>query len=175
MMHWRTTLVALLVSCGMPAFGSTSAENDLKAVYLFQFSQFVAWPESAWSDPDKPFVIGIVGESPVEPVLSQIVQGESAAGRRIATRRVDQAGDADGCHILYFPPGAVVSLPADLHLRPVLTVGEDEDFLDSGGVIRFRLSNNRIKLHINLPMAQSRRLTISSKLLRIAERVERAP
>ena len=175
MKHWKTPLLALLAGWGMPVFGATATENELKAAYLFQFSQFVAWPESAWRDPDRPFVIGIVGESPLEPVLNRMIQGEQAAGRPIEIRRLAPTADARGCQILYFPPGREIALPADLGLLPILTVGEAENFLGSGGVIRFKLSHNRIKLHINLAEAESRRLAFSSKLLRIADKVERRP
>src|SRR5580704_9706085 len=38
--------------------------EDLKAVFLLNFGQFVEWPTNAFPDETAPFVIGILGENP---------------------------------------------------------------------------------------------------------------
>jgi hypothetical protein len=53
--------------------------------------------------------------------------------------------------------------------RSILTVGDTEGFAQSGGIIRFVTENNRIRFRINVDAAEAAHLTISSKLLRLAE------
>jgi hypothetical protein len=54
---------------------------------------------------------------------------------------------------------------------PVLTVGETDDFLSSGGMIRFHLDEDKIRFDINLNGAESSHLKISSRLLLLATSV----
>jgi hypothetical protein len=55
---------------------------------------------------------------------------------------------------------------------PILTVGEDEPFAQNGGIIRFVLKNGNVRLAIDLNAAQKAGLTISSKLLAVADVVK---
>jgi hypothetical protein len=54
---------------------------------------------------------------------------------------------------------------------PVLTVGETDNFLSDGGMIRFHLEENRIRFDIDLDAAESAHLKISSRLLLLASMV----
>ncbi|PYP25425.1 MAG: hypothetical protein DMD51_08585 [Gemmatimonadetes bacterium] len=58
---------------------------------------------------------------------------------------------------------------ANLRNRPILTVSDDAGFAERGGMIRFVTDQNRIRLQINLDAAQAASLTVSSKLLRVAD------
>src|SRR5690349_74091 len=39
-------------------------EFNIKAQYLYNFTQFIEWPPEAFPYPGAPFVIGIIGEDP---------------------------------------------------------------------------------------------------------------
>ena len=62
----------------------------------------------------------------------------------------------------------------DLGSGPVLTVGEMPEFAEKGGVIRFKVEQDRIRLEINVAAAARSRLRISSQLLKLARIVEPA-
>lgn len=170
----RLLAVAIIISFAglIPRSPAAPSELELKAVYLFQFSQFVEWPKSAFASPDAPFVIGVVGSDPFGGALEQLVRGEKAAGRPIVVRHLAAPTAISGCQIVYWGPDALG--PAADKDRPVLTVGEADDFLRTGGMIRFVRSRNRVRLHINVAAAQTVGLGLSSKLLGIAEKVEEA-
>ena len=54
-------------------------------------------------------------------------------------------------------------------LRSVDGVGESDNFLGSGGMIRFVTEKNKVRFRINVEAAEAAKLTISPKLLRPAE------
>ena len=56
----------------------------------------------------------------------------------------------------------------------ILTVSDGDGFASQGGIIQFFTDKNRIRIRINLDAAEAANLTISSKLLRVAE-VVRTP
>jgi hypothetical protein len=51
----------------------------------------------------------------------------------------------------------------------ILTVGDNDAFIELGGMVRFVQDRNRVKFQINQNAAVSEKLNISSKLLRLAE------
>ena len=53
--------------------------------------------------------------------------------------------------------------------RSILTVGDSRNFIRQGGMVRFFTENDKIKFQINAEAAKAAGLTISSKLLRLAE------
>ena len=53
--------------------------------------------------------------------------------------------------------------------RSILIVGDGDDFVQRGGMIRLATSQNKIRLIVNVEAAKAANLTLSSKLLRSAE------
>jgi hypothetical protein len=155
-----------------PARTSTAPEYQVKAVFLFNFAQFVEWPAGAFADSAAPLVIGVLGEDPFGPYLDETVRGETIDGRPLAVRRYRTVSEVDDCHILFVQRNELDHLKPLLQLlrgRSVLTVSDGEDFALRGGMIRFLTDRSRIRLRINLEAAREAGLTLSSKLLRPAE------
>jgi hypothetical protein len=151
---------------------SLSREYQLKAVFLFNFAQFVEWPAGAFPSTETPLVIGILGSDPFGASLDEIVRGETADGHPLVVRRYRGVEDVAGCHILFIGQMEKDDLRQvldSLKGRPILTVGDTERFAGRGGMIRFVTDRNRIRLRINLEVAAAANLKISSKLLRPAE------
>ncbi|MGH7544657.1 MAG: YfiR family protein, partial [Gemmatimonadota bacterium] len=162
----------LAAAGGLAAQASRAPESQVKAVFLFNFAQFVEWPPEAFAGPDTPLVIGVLGADPFEGFLDRTVLGEELRGRPFQVRRYRSADEITTCHILFI--GArdgerVEQILRRLATRPILTVGDEDRFTERGGMIRFVTDQNRIRLRINVEAAQAAGLTISSKLLRLAE------
>jgi hypothetical protein len=143
---------------------------QVKAAFLYNFSQFVEWPPASLNSPNSPFVIGILGPDPFGSYIDELVAGEKMEGHPIVVQRYADIKELKNCHILYINlpnPGNIV---ASLDSRSVLTVS-DANFTRAGGMIRFFTEKNKIKLEINPAAAKAARLNISSKLLRVAQTV----
>jgi hypothetical protein len=149
-----------------------SPEYQLKAVFLFNFAQFVEWPASAFPESDTPLGICILGEDPFGGYLDETVRGETVANHPLTVRRYRTVNEIKGCHILFVSrqeQGRVAEIVDSLKGRSVLTVSDAERFASRGGMIRFVTDHNRIRLRINLEAARAAKLTLSSKLLRPAQ------
>src|SRR4051812_23846492 len=81
----RGYFLALLfwVAAAAGLHAQVSNEYDLKAVLLYNFTQFVDWPATAFATPEAPLVIGILGRDPFGPVLDELVAQENVGHRRI--------------------------------------------------------------------------------------------
>lgn len=165
--------LAIFLLCGMQASKTEDppTEYQLKAVFLFNFTQFVAWPANAFENDKDPFVIGILGGNPYGNFLEETVRGESVNGHRIIVRRYDNIEDIKACHILYVnlkKQDELEDTLAKLRNRNILTVGDTSKFTQLGGIIGFVITNNKVGIKINLGAAAGTDLSISSKLLRLA-------
>jgi hypothetical protein len=153
-----------------PAQKATFAERDVKAVFLFNFVQFVDWPAEAFTSPDSPVVIGILGDDPFGPLLDEVIAGEVVKGRQLSVERFRRVEDIKVCHVLFISPSEAKLYPHILTVlsdKPTLTVGESADFT-SLGMVRFLSERNRVRLEVNVAAVKAAGLTISSNLLRSA-------
>ena len=157
-------LLLLLVPC---SFAQTR-EYQVKALFLYNFGQFVDWPPGSLGAPNAPFVIGVVGNDPFGRFLEDVVREEQLAGRPIVVQHYDHPSDIRNCQILFVGSHVRESLAA-VAGKPVLTVGERSDFIQAGGMIQFYTEQNRIRFLIRPSGAKAVKLTISSKLLRLAK------
>jgi len=162
-------LMALLRgACGAEA----PTEYQVKAVFVYNFSRFVEWPPQAFSAPDEPFVIGILGGDPFGARLDEAVRGEQIDRHPLLVRRFRNLGEIGDCRILYIDRSESAQLQqilAALAHRSTLTVSDLDGSSQRGVMIQFTTENNRIRLRINVESARASGLTISSKLLRSAE------
>lgn len=167
-------LFLMLSFLGPPLFAQTSVsrEYQIKALFLFNFAQFVQWPPDAFTGADEPFRIGILGDDPFDDFLDQTVQGEKVGGHPLVVRRYASVADVKNCQILFVSrseSGQMEAVLAGLKDKNILTVGDAEGFLKSGGIIRFVTEENKIHFRINVEAAKRLNLVISSKVLRLAE------
>lgn len=153
-------------------------EYQIKALFLVNFTRYVDWPPGTLAEAGTPVVVCIAGERPaVEEVAS--AAGPPGRGRRpIVARRVHGVEAADDCHVLFIAESQEAWLGAMLERvrrRPVLTVGETEQFARQGGIITLFLRAGRVRLGIDAAAARLAGLTISSRLLQVADVVSGRP
>lgn len=148
-----------------------SKEYKLKAVFLFNFTQFIEWPASSFASAGAPFVIGILGEDPFGSSIDETVQNERVGGHPIVVQRYHDIRDMRPCHILFINSKEPEKIKESLLVagRNTLTISDAEGFVRMGGMIRFITENNRIRLLVYPDLAKAAELTISSKLLRVSE------
>jgi hypothetical protein len=147
----------------------------VKAAFLYNFARYVDWPQDRVVGS---FVITVLGEDPFGPSLDEVLDGKTLEGRPIVLRRVARAEDAGGSQILFIADSESERLRSILDYlggQAILTVGETAQFADGGGVIGFRLEDDRVRLDVNLSAAQRSGLRISSELLKLARIVGMLP
>lgn len=156
----------------LPAQTNTSPEYQVRAVFLFNFAQFVDWPAKAFSDPQAPMIIGVLGDDPFGAYLDETVRGEKVNDRPLVVQRFRRVGEVKNCHVLFVSQSEAdrfEQIFASLKGRNILTVGDRDDFTARGGMILLFNEKNKIRMRINLEAVTAANLVISSKLLRVAE------
>jgi hypothetical protein len=146
-------------------------EYAVKAAFLYNFAKFVDWPAQAFTSPDAPFTICVLGPDPFGGALDSAVANERIQGRSLIVRRLGVWDGRETCHILFvssaLQPQFAALLGSGTFTR-TLTVGDREPFLQAGGHICFFLEANRVRFAVNADSVARSDLQISSKLMRVA-------
>ena len=169
---------ALIAACflavamiGAAAQSAPVSEYEVKAAFLYNFVRFVEWPRQAFADSSTPVRICVLGGNLLGPALDRIERGKSIAGRSIISTQLRSPTEAFACHVLFVSRSDSETLKQILQRTrglPVLTVGENDDFIALGGIINFVLDQDRVRFEINLSAAERHHLKLSSKLLAVA-------
>lgn len=195
MLRPAQTALLLTLLCGLlslvwavpPAPVSDAArqearEYELKAVYLYNFLQFVQWPEAkSPASRGGVMVIGVVGASPFGEALDDLEKTVRRNGMQpVRFVYFDSADDLQddpelpNCNLLFF---AVSEKPRfsdavrGLGDAAVLTVADSDGFLTAGGMINLVRSGGKIRWMINRAAVERTGLRMSAQLLGMAIKV----
>jgi hypothetical protein len=165
-------IMVWLIACSQNVQAQApTREYQLKAVFLYNFTQFVNWPDNAFENDQSPLVIGVMGENPFGNYLVQTVAGEKINGRPMIVQHFKNDEEIKSCHILFInirEAGTVEQVLTAVQGKNILTVSDHADFIKQGGMIQF-VTSNKIKLRVNMDACKKTGIVLSSKLLRLAE------
>jgi hypothetical protein len=176
----------LLITAIAPKAGADSTpsqEYQVKAAFLYNFIQFVDWPEGKLTDNNEPIIIGIIGKDPFEdafkPIEDKKVKDKNVIVQRFKSfedlkNSADKPKALTKCHLLFIGPSEEKNLKEIIDTvknHSVLTVGEMNGFLENGGIINWFVEDKKIRFEINNAAAGRANLKIRSNLLRLAKRV----
>jgi hypothetical protein len=170
-------LLVLGAGVGSPAAAAEAeaSENQVKAAFLLNFPKYVEWPAEAFAASNSPLVVVILGSPGMAAEFAKMSADKTVNGRSLVlSTEPPTADDPKGCHILFISTTTrrPTEILAGLKGRSVLTVGDDEKFLEQGGMIRLARREQNVRLQVQLAAAQQAQLKISSKLLSIADVVK---
>jgi hypothetical protein len=169
----RVVVVATLALVGalpltLPA--QTATEYKAKAALLFNFIKFVRWPETADAIRSD-FVIAVPASSPFGTGLGSL-NGKRVQGRTVRLVTYSDSQFPFPCDVLIVGLATWDKLSDavrdELRDRHVLSVGEEAEFIDHGGVLSLFLVNEHLAFDINVAAARATELEISANLLNLA-------
>lgn len=149
--------------------------EKLRAAYIFNFIQFVEWPERAFEDSSDPIIVGVFSGSRLTAALTEIVRGEMINDRPITVRELSRPDQAVGCHVvvMWLAEEAIITrVLTSLKGSPALTIGESDGFAERGGAINFFVTQNKLRFSINPAVIKTNELKVSSRLLRLGTIVD---
>lgn len=164
-------LLALALLAHARAQAEPVSEHALKAAFVFNFAVFTEWPQEALAG-GAPISVCASASNALLPALQQL-SDKVVNGHRISVRA--HARPVRGCHVLVLDRADREHWPQlkrDLAGAHVLTVADDQDIGADGAVIVLNMDEQRIAFDIDIAAARSARLTLSSKLLRLARSVQ---
>ncbi|MBN2019463.1 MAG: YfiR family protein [Sedimentisphaerales bacterium] len=184
--------ICLVLIFAPMAYPDTSSakykEYEVKAAFIYNFLKFVDWPEEKMSGDSNEIIIGIIGEDPFGSA-ADIFKGKTVEDRKVVVKRFEtlehikkmaeqdrneQLGLIRKCHLLFVCPSEqklASEITKLVEKDAVLTVGDNDRFIESGGMINLFIEDNRIRFDINLLASKKAGLEMRSQLVRLARKV----
>lgn len=174
---WNFLLLSIVLGNITTTSAATRSDLDLakeyqvKALFLYNFANFVEWPSDAFSDQSSPLKMCLYGAVPFGEFLD-IVNGVQVRDRTLEViRTTDYSKIQSGCHILFVGiehHDQLEQFFKDLNHLFVLSIGNIQDFARKGGVVNILRTSDQQQFEINLTKAIENGLLISSDLLSLA-------
>ena len=164
----------LLILCAVSLLSAqvSTREYEVKAVFLYHFTEFVEWPERAFPGPQSPAVIGILGTDPFESYLQTLIANEKIGQHSLVIKHFSNVEDVTNCQILFINVSDKKNVDAiieKLKGRSILTVSDANRFAKAGGMIRLYTRNEKVNIEMNLDAIKEENLVVSSKLLKLSQ------
>jgi hypothetical protein len=154
------------------AAAAQSDDKQLKVVFLANLAKFVEWPPNAFKNARDPIICCILGDGMSGRALEEAASRQSIDSRKLILHHISNPTQSSRCHMLFISEGEGKrwqSMTAQLKGRGILTVGETPEFTTEGGIVSFKLHEDKARIQINLDEAAKEKLKFSSKLLSLAK------
>ena len=169
--RWVLSRVVTAVLLGASVAAAQSASdaavlNRFKAAFLYHFTTYVTWPESTQ---DSLFVVGVLGDSPILPLLEELASTKEVGDRHMVVKQLASIVEVQDCQMLFVTraftdQAAVIDSMAAAH--SVLTVSDRADAEDF--IIRFILVDGKLKFAVDQEALRRADLRASAHLLKLA-------
>lgn len=174
---WRQMVIftLMMVIILTKAHGYSAAEEyEIKAAFLYNLGNYLRFPETALSEDnvEQEFFICILGRDPFQQNIDTAAEDEKIQGHPVKIKRLQRIQEAEGCHLLFISDSErsrLKNLFQTLAHRPILTVGDMDDFIEQGGMLKFYNDNNKIRLALDLEKVRAVDIKPSANLLKIVK------
>ena len=167
--------LAFAFSVGRPLPASAepqSREYQLKAAFLYKFTNFVAWDDP--SGVEEPLSICIVGRDPFGGVLQEVIAVNDPGFSHTRIEYPTTSKEFYRCRLAFVSRSKssdVERLLDAVRDLPVVTVSDIPNFAESGGIIELVVDGDSIRFIINQRQARQVGIRLSSQLLSLAKSI----
>jgi len=169
---WCAALLVVSLPTYAMADSTKASEYAVKAAIVFKIAKFVTWPEQAFSDHDNSLSVCVPKNDPIARAMSAL-RGKTIHGRVFSVKYFDEnALISNACQILFLTKISGKRQRTLLNIaakRPILTIGDNDQFLDRGGIVGLEIKQDRVHFAINVAASESSGLDISAQLLQLAK------
>ncbi|MGB4498623.1 MAG: YfiR family protein [Methylococcaceae bacterium] len=152
-------------STAIPADEENERENKIKIAYLFHFAQFTEWSLKSTN-----FTYCVYEDGDFSKLLKAAYSDKTLRGDEVNVRLINaESALTANCQLIYFPSDAPQNLLTKMIKKPILTVGNQKNFIAQNGIIYMYEKDQKIRFYINNAIALEAGLKISSQLLALSK------
>jgi hypothetical protein len=161
-------MTAIACCCYCNTLAAAIPELDMRSAYLYNFAQFADWPSN-----DQPSFNICTLDKVAESLSPEVLANKTVHGKKIKLSQFSESADITECQMVYLnTPDSSYSakIAKRLSTEHVLTVGEDGSG-NGPGIINLSVKNNRLVFDLDLAKARKANISLSSKLIPLAQKV----
>jgi hypothetical protein len=153
----------------------TDNPDALKAAYIMKFPEFIEWPShSTVSDPHSPFVIGVLGDTPIFSLLGRYAKHNKIRSKEVNVIAISDYSRIKTCNVLFIAACSGKKLREilqEIDHMPILTIGDTKNYEKRGVMINLFILGEFVKFNVNCAAAKRCDLMMTSKMVRYAKSI----
>jgi hypothetical protein len=161
-------LLALVIVISSVNVAQAEIDNSpaIKTGFLYNFFKFIEWP-----NPGDSYRLCATSNTGLESFLitldAKLVNNKPI---KVFTNVENQA--LKNCDLVFIGPNEnAVEINAILRGLPIVTVSDNQDFIEQGGMIELLEIENRLAFELNMDTAKTAGIHISAQMLKLAKNV----
>ena len=157
------------------ASGIDDFTDRIKVAFTYKIIQFIEWTEN--TDSNAPVILCVLADKRLDRLFTDF-EGKEINGQTVQLLFLEQPPKpSELCGILYIGNLEQARLPQILQqITPqgkILTISDSDHFAKLGGMVELKVHGRSVKMEINVSSATNVGIRISSKLLEVANIVQR--
>ena len=160
-------LLIFIFPAGITLGARVEEEARVKTAYIYNFCKYVTWPALT---EDASIDICILGQDQLVEQITML-EKKKIKSRNIIVNFYSSCSAAACCEVLFISDTEkenITAITESLRGLPVLTISDIKGFAQKGGIIELVKQDNKIRFIINKQRLDEAKLTISSRLLKLA-------
>lgn len=162
-------VMLVLNTAPQTALALSLEEQTVLAALALNVVRFTTWPVEAKIKNTINFCV--VGDNVVQQSFASL-DGKAVGDKTLQVINLSKLRNFEQCHALYISDetkqNILLQVFVEIKKLPLLTIGESIAFAEQGGMVGLENVNGKITLNVNLPVMRESNLTISSRLLKLA-------
>ncbi|MDQ3048520.1 MAG: YfiR family protein [Bacteroidota bacterium] len=151
---------------------SEEANAKIKAIYIYNFTKYIEWPDTYKSGN---FIVGVYGtNTPLMNELNKMAGTKMVGAQKFEIRNVS-AAEAAQCHIVFIQPDNSAQLPeviGKIKSKSTLIVTDKPGLTGKGAGINFVVIENKQRIELNKSNIEKYKLKVASALVEMAVQVK---
>jgi len=161
--------------CAMvaPADQGEEANAKIKAIYIYNFTKYIEWPDDYKQGN---FVVGVIGNSAaLLGELNKMASTKTVGAQKFEIKSISSIGDVAQCHIVYILNESSAQLPDVIGKtkgKSALIVTDKDGLATKGSAINFVIVENKQKIELNKSNIEKYKLKVAAQLVEMAVAVK---
>jgi hypothetical protein len=160
---WTPLFCSLLT----PVNAEYYQEYSIRGGFTANLALFTTWP----SHQEDPLInLCLIGDPVMEDSFANL-NGKLIGTKYLQVHYLTRLNNLSECRILYIGEinkNKLLLLLQDIQTLPILTIGEDDTFVQNGGMVALKNVNGSIAMIVNLSAVKKASLNISARVLKLA-------
>ncbi|MEQ1544332.1 YfiR family protein [Methyloglobulus sp.] len=159
----------LLLNAHAPTYAQSLEEQTVLAALALNIVRFTSWPAEAQIKTT--IDLCVIGDNVAQESFTSI-DAKAVGDKTLHIINLSRLRNFEQCRALYISglqQNILAQIFVEIKKRPLLTIGEGTDFATQGGMVGLENVDDKINLEVNLSVVRESKLTISSRLLKLAK------
>lgn len=169
--NWCFLVMVFAGTLGSQSYADSGSEAAVKTAFLYNFFKFIDWPTESKLSQNSYQLCTSDNDQLGESLL--VLKNKKVGNKTLDIRRGLSAKELQSCHIVFIDANDnTAAILQSLKALPIVTVSDQPNFIEQGGMISLVQIDNRLGFAINLVGINEVGLHMSAQLLKLAKSVK---